>query len=122
MRKLIPILFAVALLSPPAPAGADPAFCSSPTHAVTVVSNTGATVPASALARRVTIDVCNSLENAGTPVMKCRMDGTAPVMGTANVGDVLAKGDCVRYRVGSGTSVKCISDTVGAVAHSLECR
>lgn len=123
MKKAIALGIVLAsLVSLPCAASAGD-FCASPTHSVVSLSNVSATaVPSSALAGRATIRVTVSLETVGTPLVKCRQDGSNPTMGTGNVGDVLAKGDTVTYRVGSGTSVKCISDTNGAVVHVLECK
>jgi hypothetical protein len=97
--------------------------CVSPTHTVTVVGLAGAAVPAAALSPlRQVVLACNSVENPGSPVVKCREDGTMPAMGVAGPGEVLAKGDCVTYRAPSGRQVKCISDTAGTVVHAEECK
>jgi hypothetical protein len=67
------------------------------------------------------VDVCNSSENASSIVLKCRADGTAPVAGATAAGDALLKGQCARYEVGKGTTVKCIAASGTVYVTSYEC-
>jgi hypothetical protein len=121
MRALAAGIVLAACLA--APGAGKAQTCVSPTHTVTVVGLAGAAVPAVALSPlRQAILVCNSIENPGSPVVKCREDGTMPVMGVAGPGEALAKGDCITYRAPSGKAVKCISDTAGTVVHAEECK
>lgn len=96
-------------------------LCGTPRQTVTVVGLVAVPVPASPLANRWWIDVCSSIENVGSPVVKCRFDGVDPVIGAGSPGDALAKGDCVRYVPPLGTSVKCVADTGGTAVTALEC-
>lgn len=98
-------------------------FCASPRETLTFVGTDAGAVPSSNLAGRRFIYMCNSRENSGSPVLKCRIDGTNPAMGVdGGAGEVLAKGDCVKLDVGSGTNVKCIADTANTAVHSTECK
>lgn len=103
-------------------AGTVPALCSQSAQAVTAVGTAAATVPASPMSGRRYIRVCNSVENAGSPKLKCLLGGTAPVMGATTAGDALAVGDCVQYPEASTVLLKCISDAAGTAAATYECR
>jgi hypothetical protein len=96
--------------------------CFSPTHTVTVSGLAAVNCPASNLAGRRFITLCNSSENTGTPKVKIRIDGTNPAMGLTNVGDVLGVGDCITYVIGDGVVPKCISDTASTTVTGLECK
>lgn len=66
--------------------------------------------------------VTNSLENTGSPKVKCRDDGVSPLMGfdagTQSPGFVLGVGDSATFTSkGNGTGLKCISDTVNTIVH-----
>lgn len=76
-------------------------------------------VPTTVLANRYYVNVCNSIQNPGTPQVKCRGDGTNPVMAIGNPGDVLGVGDCVVYN--QTAAVACIADTATTGITSFEC-
>ena len=78
-------------------------------NATTTVGVTATNVPAAAASGRWYATVCVSLENTGAPVVKCRADGTDPVMGAGNAGDTLGLGDCVTYPMKSARAIRCIS-------------
>lgn len=66
--------------------------------------------------------VTNSLENTGTPKVKCRDDGVSPLMGfdagVSSPGFVLGVGDSATFTSkGNGTGLKCISDTASTIVH-----
>ncbi len=90
-------------------------------HKNTVVGTSAVPVPAVQTALRAYIEICNSLQNAGTPILKCRVDGTAPVMAVTNAGDTLGVGDCRVYPNASSVAPQCISDASGTNALSYEC-
>lgn len=90
-------------------------------HKNTVVGATAANVPAAQTAARIWIEICNSLQNSGNPILKCRVDGVAPVAASTNPGDVLGIGDCAHYAIISSNVPQCISDTAGTNALSYEC-
>ncbi len=99
-----------------------PGICFSPAHKVVSVGTTATACPATTLAGRRWIEICNSAENAGTPKVKVRIDGTTPVMGIANPGRVLSVGDCSVFAVSDATVINCISDTAATGVEILECR
>lgn len=90
-------------------------------HKNTVVGVAATNVPASAAPGRLYVEVCNSLQNSGTPYLKCRADGTAPVMAATNAGDVFGIGDCRVYPVPAGNILQCIADAASTNALSYEC-
>lgn len=96
-------------------------LCSTTAQTVVSVGVAAVLVPASALAGRKALRVCNSPENVGSPKVKCLLGGTAPVMGVANAGDVLGVGDCFPYAVDSTVALKCIADTAGTAVVTFEC-
>jgi hypothetical protein len=79
----------------------------------------GVPVPATAAGTRHFNLVCNSVENSGTPKVKCLTNGGTPTMGITNPGQVLGVGDCYQYT--TSTDVKCISDTAATAVTSYEC-
>jgi len=100
--------------------------CTTTSQAVVVVGTSAVTAPTSPLPGRKSLRVCVSLENVGSPKVKCALDST-PVMGfTATdagtpIGDVLQPGDCFGYSVDTTHVVKCISDTAGTGVITYEC-
>lgn len=99
-----------------------PATCRSAADTVTSVGITNVNVPATALAGRRWIQVCNSAENAGSPLVKIRVDGTAPVMGATEPGLVLSVGDCASFALLASVNVRAISDTAATAVSATECR
>lgn len=92
----------------------------------TSVGVSATSVPASAQAARVYVQVCNSLQNSGNPLVKCRTDGTDPVMAITNAGDVFGVGDCKNYPIGgtnpdAGNTLRCIADTASTNVTAFEC-
>ena len=90
-------------------------------HQVTTVGVTAANTPANNHVSRLYLEICNSYQNSGNPILKCRADNTAPVAASGNAGDVLGIGDCIRYAVPATNVVQCISDAAGTIATSYEC-
>jgi len=60
-----------------------PQLCTTNAHKTTSVGVAATTTPAAQLASRRYVTICNSLQNAGNPTVKCRVDGTPPVMAAA---------------------------------------
>lgn len=75
-------------------------------------------IPTTATANRLYTIVCNSKDNTSGN-LRCRADGTAPVMAAGEIGDVLAVGDCIPYTNPSGFPVKCIGSNLYVT--SFEC-
>lgn len=98
-----------------------PQICTSTTHKVTSVGTSAASCPSTQLASRRFIVLCNSIENAASSLVKVRVDGVAPVIGTATAGDVLDKGDCALYAIAAGTVPSCIANGTGVAVTSYEC-
>ena len=94
-------------------------FCNSRNQTVTSIGTTAASLTVGLSGRWYT-RICNSLENTGTPNVKCRDDGTNPVMGVANAGEVLGVGDCVTYY--TTAAIRCISNTAGTATTQSECQ
>lgn len=90
-------------------------------HQNTVTGVAAVTTPANQNAGRVYVVLCNSLQNSGQPLVKCRVDGTTPVMAATNAGDVLGVGDCAQYAIGPTVVPQCISDTAATNVTSYEC-
>ena len=120
MKKIL----ALALALSAAVALADASgYCAAPRKTATAVSSSTATaVPAAKLAGRAQIEVCNSALNGGAGNVGCREDGIDPVMLATGAGDVIAKAACRTYKIGSGTSLKCLSDVNGTVVSATECK
>lgn len=97
------------------------ALCGSPTHSVVSVGTSAADVPGSQLSNRRFVVICVSNAETSAVIVKCRVDGTAPVSGESGVGDVIRNGDCVTYAIGSGTTPSCISDTASTAVTAFEC-
>lgn len=99
-----------------------PAVCtSSSVHKSTTVGVAAGNTPSSQAASRAYLTLCNSLQNTGTPLVKCRMDAVAPVMAAGNPGDVLGIGDCITYPVAAAQVVQCIADAASTYVTSFEC-
>lgn len=94
--------------------------CSATAEDVTSVGTTAVATPAAQLASRTTVLICNSLQNTGNPLVKCRSDGV-PIMASGNAGQVLSVGDCITYRITDAVTPQCISDTAATQVTSLEC-
>jgi len=90
-------------------------------HQVTTVGTAAANTPANNHNTRLYLEICNSYQNTGNPILKCRSDATAPVAASGNAGDVLGVGDCIRYSIPASNVVQCISDAAGTIATSYEC-
>lgn len=99
-----------------------PGACLNPVHKVVSVGTSATACPATTLSGRRWVQICNSVENASTPKIKIRIDGTNPVMGIANPGDSLGVGDCASYAVTASTVINCIADTAATGVSVLECR
>lgn len=89
-------------------------------HKVTSVGLVAVSVPSAVAGNRQFVRLCNSAENSGIPNVKCRNDGSDPVMGIANAGEVLSVGDCATY--GGDAGVRCISDTAATAVTTYECQ
>lgn len=99
-----------------------PGTCtSSSAHKSTTVGIAAGNTPSAQTASRVYITLCNSLQNTGTPLVKCRVDGVAPVMAVTNPGDVLGIGDCITYPILAAQVPQCIADTATTYVTSFEC-
>lgn len=98
-----------------------PQICATMANKITSVGVAAGATPSTQLTARRYIYLCNSLQNTGTPLVKCRQDGTSPVMAATNAGDVLGIGDCILYPVGSGTAISCIADAAATYVTSFEC-
>lgn len=99
--------------------------CSSAPQTIVIMGTTAVQVPTSQLSGRKALRVCVSLENAGSPKVKCLLDGTPGMTFTPDVGvaqgDVMAPGDCYVYPVDTSHTVKCISDTASTGVLTWEC-
>lgn len=97
-----------------------PIYCStSSVNAVTSVGTSSTATPAATATARVSILVCNSLENTGVPLVKCRDDNTAVALGVGNPGEAINPGDCIMYN--SKVGVRCISNTAATAVSTFEC-
>jgi hypothetical protein len=92
--------------------------CGTRVQSVTSVGNVASALPVG-VATRWMVRVCNSAENAGAPLVKCRDDGVNPSMGVANPGEVLEVGDCVTYY--TSAAIRCISDGTATAVTQAEC-
>lgn len=98
-----------------------PQICTTTAQKNTAVGVVSGATPSSQLASRRFIILCNSIQNSGSPLVKCRVDGVAPVMASGNPGDVLAPGDCATYAIAAATIPQCIADTASTNVTSYEC-
>jgi len=85
---------------------ASPYICSSTSRETSYVMDGGA-ITIGTLNPRVYIVACNTSDNT-TGVVRCRADGTAPIIDAGAPGTVLAVGACVPYSNPGGRAVKCI--------------
>lgn len=90
-------------------------------HKNTAVGVAAVSTPATQTAQRIYIELCNSIQNSGNPLVKCRTDNTAPVSAAGNAGDVLGIGDCKVYAIPASNVPQCISDTASTNVTSYEC-
>jgi len=90
-------------------------------HKITTVGAAAVNTPSAQNAGRMYIVLCNSLQNSSNPIVKCRIDGVAPVAASGNAGDVLGIGDCIRYDIPAAVVPQCISDAAGTNVTSFEC-
>lgn len=96
-----------------------PVTCGSTSvNGFTSVGPSSTSVPATPASGRLFTRLCVSLEASGTPLVKCRTDGTPPAFGTTP-GEVLSPGDCVTY---STPSIACIANAASTPVSSFECR
>lgn len=84
-------------------------------------------VPATALAGRRTVLICNTPKNTGSPIWTIRVDGVAPTTTLASPGQDLAIGDCISYpktatSADAGAPIYGISDTNSACIKITECQ
>jgi hypothetical protein len=93
--------------------------CPSRNQTVTTVGTSPVALPTT-LAYRWMVRVCNSPENAGTPLVKCRDDNSNPTMGLANAGEVLEVGDCVSYY--TTDAIRCVSNSASVSVTQAECQ
>lgn len=98
-----------------------PQNCTLRANKSTTVSTSAGNTPSSQMAGREYLVLCNSLQNSGTPLVKCRVDGTSPVMAVTNPGDVLGVGDCITYTINASITASCISDGATTYVTSFEC-
>ena len=96
---------------------AYPGYCDStlpdggPVHKSTAISGAGAVnCPTDQAPNRQYIVFCVNAEQGAGGRAKIRIDGVAPIMGAANPGDVLERGDCVLYPIKSSVVPQCISN------------
>jgi hypothetical protein len=100
-------------------AGVFPYACSTSSPNKTTTVSTAASVPTSAASNRLYVVLCNTRENSSGTV-KCRADGTTPIVDAGAPGDVLGVGDCIAYTNPSGFPVKCVAASSEYVS-SYEC-
>lgn len=99
-----------------------PQQCTTTANKSTTVGTAAGNTPSSQLAARRYIVLCNSPQNSGTPLVKCRSDGVAPVMAITNPGDVFGIGDCILYPVAASTVIQCIASAASTEVTSFECK
>lgn len=123
MKKAILVAGLLALVLSSDATAQVPAFqCIAPVDKVTSVGVTAVACPTVQYASRRVVTICNSAENAGSPQIKVRIDGTAPVFGSGTPGTVLAKGACATFFIQTAIVPKCIADTAATAVSSIECR
>lgn len=101
--------------------GTSVAACKTTAQSVCTVGVAASACPAANLAARTLVVYCNSIENTGTPLVKIRLDGTAPVIGLTNLGTVLGVGDCVPFYVPAATAPQAIADTASTDLQVYQC-
>ncbi len=105
-----------------------PVACSAPVNSATLLNTDGGLpAPATPLSGRRLITVCNSAENTSGTVVKLRVDGTKPAIGSGAPGDVLLVGSCVSYNLpslvdGGVVNVLAITNTASTYVTTLECK
>jgi len=118
MKRML-ILLAVAV--PVAALAYD--WCQNQSFTLTAMTGSATTVPSNG-GSHARITVCNSNENSGSNVVKCRNDGVAPVAYTSGTilsthgGDVISKGSCVTY---NNTSTVLCTGTSATLVTGYEC-
>jgi hypothetical protein len=129
MRKwiigsLVLLASAVALAQP---YYSTPTFiCNGQKETSTLTNDGGAVpVPATALAQRIAVIVCNGSENSAG-IIKCCV-GTdcadaGPTMGASTKGTAMNVGDCMTYYPPLGAIIYCRSNTSASYASTIECR
>lgn len=95
--------------------------CLYPVDKVTSVGVTATVCPVTQLDGRKSVMICNSPENAATPIVKVRVDRGTPVIGSGP-GTVLPKGACVVFNISAGIPPVCISDAAATAVTTVECR
>lgn len=98
-----------------------PRTCGSPTHSVVSLGTAAANIPTTQLTNRRYLVICVSNAETAAVIVKCRVDGSAPVAGEAGAGDVIRNGDCVTYAIPAATVPQCISDTATSAVTTFEC-
>lgn len=105
----------------PWPVSTVPFKCSTIVHSTVSVGVAAVDVPDTQSSRQY-VSICVSLENTGTPLVKCLSDdATSPVMGAGNEGDVLGVGDCLIYPVGAANTPRCIASAAATYVTTFEC-
>lgn len=80
-----------------------------PTTAQTVATMNGfGPITVGAIETRIYTTVCNSKDNDTATIIRCRADGTSPVLAVGTPGNVLGYGDCVTYPNPSAQVIQCI--------------
>lgn len=97
-----------------------PDTCTTIVEGVISVGLTAVNTPTSALSSRKIVIICSSVENTGTPLLKCRGDAVTPIMGLTTPGQTLKVGDCISYT--TTANIICIADTAATAASVTECR
>lgn len=95
-------------------------YCTASQSRATSVGVASTAVPATPLAGRWMVRVCNSARNTGVPIITCTSDGTTPTATSSSNGEALEVGDCATYTTTVG--ILCISDTAATYVTSEECK
>lgn len=98
-----------------------PQICTSTVATNTVVGTSATPVPAVQAAGRSYVQLCNTLQNSSSTVIKCTPTGSSPVFAAGNPGQVLATGDCVTYTIKAAAAAQCIANGAGSNVDSYEC-
>lgn len=88
----------------------------------TTVGASAVIVPATPLANRIWVQVCNDILNTSSAQCKCA-GNTCPTFAAASVGDTLATGDCATYPINAADAGVpcCICNGAGVALDSAEC-